>query len=271
MYPRPMAIRGLLLDLDGTIFVGNALLPGAREALASLAKRGIPVLFATNMTRRPRRVLLEKLRAMGLELRPEQIYTAPIAAAAWLRTQGMRRILPCMVPATLEDLSGFDFLDPRGPGRPSTPVADAVLVGDLGEAWSYAILNLAFRHLEAGAQLVAVQRNLYWQDEDGLSLDAGPFITALESAADVVATVVGKPSAQFFQGAAAILSLPLTEVAMVGDDIASDVGGAQRAGALGVLVRTGKFREHDLRCVVVPDAILDSIADLPEWLDARTD
>lgn len=175
-----MAIRGLLIDLDGTVFVGNALLPGALEALDCLSARGTPLLFATNMTRRPRRILLERLRGMGLDLPPEKVYTAPMAAAIWLRKQGHERIFSCMARATLEDLPGFEFVGPQSresgaesvgpqshepriesvgpqshePGAASGPETaaadtlpcpphpvDAVLVGDLGDAWSYSLLN----------------------------------------------------------------------------------------------------------------------------------
>lgn len=283
-----MSIRGLLLDLDGTLFVGETLLPGALDALAEIESLGLPTLFATNMTRRPRRALLEKLAKMGWNPPAEAIYTAPLAAAAWLRREGVHRVLACMARATLEDLPGFELVDPRdarssiptpapsssaphasrpGPaGAGSLQPVDAVLIGDLGDEWSYPILNSAFRHLLAGARLVAVQRNLYWRDDDGLSLDAGPFVLALEAAAGVEATVVGKPSAEFFRGAADLLGVPLSDVVMVGDDVTSDVGGAQAAGARGVLVRTGKFRESDLHRGVEPDAVIASVAELPEWL-----
>jgi len=263
--------RGLLLDLDGTVFVGDALIPGALKALEAIRSFGLPILFATNMTRQPRRVLLEKLAAMGLPLVAEDVYTAPIAGCAWLEEQGFRRVLSCFAPATLEDLPGFEFVDPRDAtaAPPFGKPVDAVLIGDLGNQWSYSILNAAFRHVMAGAALVAIQRNLYWRDTDGLSLDAGPFIVALESAASVQATVVGKPSRAFFRGAAALLGFPLSEIAMVGDDITSDVGGAQEAGATGVLVQTGKFREGDLAGPVRPDAVLDSIASLPAWIRSR--
>lgn len=262
-----MQIRGVLLDLDGTVFVGNSPLPGAAEALGVLSARGVPYLFVTNMTRRPRRVLIEKLASMDLPVAAEQIYTAPLAAGLCLRRRGVHRVLSCLVPATLEDLPGFDFVTPGGPEEPlQFDGVEAVLVGDLGDGWSYALLNQAFRCLMAGAELIAVQRNLYWQGQDGLCLDAGPFVTALEVAARVEATVVGKPSPEFFAGAAETLGLPLAEIAVVGDDILSDVGGAQRAGARGVLVRTGKYRERDLEGPVVPDVSLDSIARLPDWL-----
>lgn len=266
-YPGPMNVRGLLLDLDGTIFVGNALLPGAADALRAIEDLGLPYLFVTNMTRRPRRVLLEKLGALGLVVAPDRVYSAPLAAAHVLQGHGIRKVFACLVPETLEDLPGFDLIDGRSSERFRPEEVEAVVIGDLGEAWTYALLNQAFRCLLAGAPLFAVQRNLYWQAEDGLCLDAGPFVVALETAAQVEATVIGKPSAAFFAGAAERLGLALSEVAVVGDDLRSDVGGAQSAGALGVLVRTGKFREHDLASGIRPDADLPSIADLPRWLE----
>ncbi|MEZ4647184.1 MAG: HAD-IIA family hydrolase [Candidatus Eisenbacteria bacterium] len=259
-----MKPRGLLLDLDGTIFVGDSLLPGAADAIAALDAAGIPTLFATNMTRRPRRSLLAKLERMGLPLPADRVYTAPIAAASWLASKGVERILACVARETLEDLTGFDLVDPRLPLSPDV-TCQAVLVGDLGDEWSYDILNAAFRQLMNGAELVAVQRNLYWRASDGLSLDAGPFILGLEAAAGVEATLVGKPSPNYFERAANLIGLTVPEIAMVGDDIESDVLGAQRAGATGVLVRTGKFRPEDLTRAASPDHVLDSIAELPAW------
>jgi HAD superfamily hydrolase (TIGR01458 family) len=118
-----------------------------------------------------------------------------------------------------------------------------------------------------GARLVAVQKNRYSQGEKGLELDAGAFVAALEYSAGVVAEVVGKPTPAFFEAAARMLDRPAHELAMVGDDLRSDVGGAQRAGMHGVLVRTGKFRPGDERDPQVrPDAVLESVADLPRWL-----
>ncbi|MCB9466029.1 MAG: HAD-IIA family hydrolase [Candidatus Eisenbacteria bacterium] len=259
-----MKPRGLLLDLDGTVFVGDALLPGAADAIAELDEAGIPMLFATNMTRRPRRILLEKLTRMGLTLPAERVYTAPIAAASWLASRGIRRILACVARDTCEDLAGFDLVDPRLPMDPGVS-CQAVLVGDLGDEWSYAILNAAFRQLMGGAELVAVQRNLYWRAADGLSLDAGPFILGLEAAARVQATLVGKPSPTYFERAAELIGLTVPEIAMVGDDIQSDVLGAQQAGATGILVRTGKFHPEDVARSEPPNHILDSVADLPAW------
>jgi HAD superfamily hydrolase (TIGR01458 family) len=118
-----------------------------------------------------------------------------------------------------------------------------------------------------GAELVALQRNRMWLRPDGLSLDVGPFVAALEYAADVEAVVVGKPARAFFALALTQLGAEPADAAMVGDDVESDVLGAMRAGLRGVLVRTGKYRDATARRAdPQPDAVIDSIADLPALL-----
>jgi HAD superfamily hydrolase (TIGR01458 family) len=118
-----------------------------------------------------------------------------------------------------------------------------------------------------GAKLVAMHRNKYWQTENGLRMDIGAFVAGLEYVAGCEAMVIGKPSQEFFKLAIQSLGLPTPNVAMIGDDIEADVGGAQAAGLTGILVRTGKYRADTVaRSTVRPDADLDSIADLPGWL-----
>jgi HAD superfamily hydrolase (TIGR01458 family) len=139
-------------------------------------------------------------------------------------------------------------------------------LGDLGEGFTYARLDGAFRRLMSGAELVALQKNRYWEREDGLYLDAGPFVAALEYASGKTATVIGKPEAPFFEAALVDLALQAREVAMVGDDIETDVAGAQRAGLRGVQVKTGKYRAGVSMRRAEPDLVLDSVAGLPEAL-----
>jgi HAD superfamily hydrolase (TIGR01458 family) len=255
MHPRA---DGVLLDLDGTVYQEGQAIPGAAEALAALRHAGVPFRFTTNTTRRPRSALAEQLRGMGIPARPEEILSAPAAAAGWLRTQGIRRIHLLLAEATREEFSGF-ALDDRTP--------EAVVVGDLGEEWTFAILNQAFRCLMEGAELLAVQRNRYWHTDGGLSLDAGPFVAALEHGSGKTATLVGKPSPAFFAAAARELGAAQDRIAVVGDDLESDVAGARAAGMLGVAVRTGKYRPQDEECArAASDAVLGSIAELPSWL-----
>ncbi|HEX7337840.1 MAG TPA: HAD hydrolase-like protein, partial [Gemmatimonadales bacterium] len=161
----------------------------------------------------------------------------------------------------LEDMTGLE-LGGGTSGRPRFLRPDAILLGDLGERWSYQLLQEAFEYLMAGASLIALSRDRYWFRGDRLALDAGPFVAALEYAADRRAAVAGKPSPGFYAAALGSLGLqPTAAAAMVGDDLWSDVRGAQQAGLQGWLVRTGKYREAALReSGITPDRILDSVA-----------
>ncbi len=139
-----------------------------------------------------------------------------------------------------------------------------MIVGDLGEGWDYEVLNRAFRQLMDGAALIALQKNRYWETAEGLSLDAGPFVSALEYATGREAEVVGKPSPAFFELALGELGVSADHAAMVGDDVEADVGGAMEAGLAGILVRTGKYREDLVReSGIEATATVDSIADVP--------
>lgn len=246
-------MEGFLLDLDGTLYVGEEPLPGALEAVRSLERRGVPRRYLTNTTRLSRRALADRLRRMGFDVGPEEIFTAPLAAAAWLNARGVRRVSLLLPVATWEDFPDFEVTE-------ESP--EAIVVGDLGEAWSFDRLNAAFRHLQAGAALVALQKNRYWREGEALSLDAGPFVAALEYAAGVTAEVVGKPSAAFFHAAADALGVERSRVTVIGDDVESDVGGAIRAGLRGVLVRTGKYSAAAAAAAeVVPHAVVADVGE----------
>jgi HAD superfamily hydrolase (TIGR01458 family) len=251
-------VKGLLLDLDGTLYTESGPVEGAREALARLEGAGIPYRYVTNTTRRPRREIVARLEDMGFSVREKLVFTP--AAAANIKLRGR----PCyllVAEALLEDLDGLEF---------ASVSPKYVLVGDLGEDFTYARLNAAFRQLMGGAELVALQKNRYWEREDGLSLDAGPFVAALEYASGKAATVIGKPEAPFFEAAITDLELDAREVAMVGDDAQTDVAGAQKAGLWGVQVKTGKYRAGISARGTEPDLILDSVAELPEALGIQT-
>jgi HAD superfamily hydrolase (TIGR01458 family) len=254
------SIRGLLVDLDGTVYAGSSLIPGAREAVESLRAGRVPFLFTTNTSRMSRADVVASLDRMGLGASEEEILTAPVAAAAWLESEGLRRVHPLIAASTHAEFAGFELTESG---------AEAVLVGDLGTGFTFERLNAAFRSLRSGARLVAIHRNRYWIPEEGPTLDAGPFVAALEYAAEVRATLVGKPSPEFFRMAAARLGVPLDGLAVVGDDPESDVLGGRRAGLVTIQVRTGKFdparlerAEADAR----PHYIVDDISDVPPLL-----
>ena len=169
------------------------------------------------------------------------------------------------MPGILEDLKGLELIGMN---------ADAVLVGgadegeEPGRIYSYLNLNRAFLELLAGADLYCLHRNRWWQTSEGPRLDAGAIVTGLEYAAMIEATVLGKPSPQYFATAVEALDADPELAWMVGDDVEGDIGGAQAAGLRTVLVRTGKFRPDDLdHTSISPDGILSSIAQLPDWLE----
>jgi HAD superfamily hydrolase (TIGR01458 family) len=250
-YDAWMGIRGLLLDLDGTLYVGGEAVAGAREAVGSLKASGFAVRYVTNTTRKPRGWVCERLLSVGFEVEEAEIFTPARAAAGRI---GAGTCFALVDDSLLADLAGLDLTD---------KYPDYVLVGDLGEGFTYERLNPAFRHLMEGAELLALQKNRYWQTDVGLSLDAGPFVAALEYASGKRASVVGKPEPDFFRLALQDIGLAAHEVAVVGDDAEADVIGAKRAGLVGIQVRTGKWRADTTEA----DHVLDSIADLPRVVE----
>ncbi len=257
---------GILLDLDGVLYVGDEPVPGAAGTVAWLRRHEIPHLFLTNTTSRPRDAIVAKLAGFGVEARKDEIVTPAVAAVAWLRESAPGRPALFVPDKTVAEFTDLGPL-PAGPGD----AASSVVVGDLGPGWSFETLNRAFRLLmsEPRPVLVALGMTRYWRASDGLRLDAGAFVRALEYAAGTTAVVTGKPDPEFYGLAVRTLGVPASGAVMVGDDIRTDVEGAQRAGLSGVLVRTGKFSDADLDGGVTPQAVLDSIADLPDWLSGR--
>ena len=137
-------------------------------------------------------------------------------------------------------------------------------MGDL-EDFGYGVLNQAFRQVMEGAELIALQKNRYWLRSDGLSLDVGAFVAAIEYASGREAHVLGKPSPDFFAEVLGDLGVEAPDAAMVGDDVEADVGGALRAGLHAVL--SGQYREDAVRASgIEPTATVDTIADLPGLL-----
>jgi HAD superfamily hydrolase (TIGR01458 family) len=192
---------------------------------------------------------------MGLQVSTDEIITAPYAAVLHLRQMGNPTCRLIVAEATREEFSAF----PQSDDSP-----DVIVVGGLEGSWSYDLLNSVFRQMMDGVEIVALHKGKYWQEPDGLRIDVGVYVAGLEYVTGKSATVIGKPSAEFFRLGVTALNLTPDSVAMIGDDIVSDVGGAQRAGLKGVVVQTGKYRpELATASGVVPDAVLDSIASLP--------
>jgi HAD superfamily hydrolase (TIGR01458 family) len=259
-----MTQPALLIDLDGTLYTDAGAIPGAVEAVARLRRNGQAFRFVTNTTRRSRRGLVERLRSYGFVVDPEEVFTSVLAGVRVLRERGICRVAPFVAEDTLEDLVEFELVGGTSAASVPSAAPAAVVVGDLGDQWTPALLNEAFRYLLDGAFLLAFQRDRYWLGKTGLELDAGPYVAALEYATNTQAVISGKPSPGFYLGALSEMGIRgPAGAAMVGDDLWADVAGAQGAGLQGWLVRTGKFRQDVLeQSGVRPDRVLDSVADV---------
>ena len=254
-------LHALLIDLDGVLYVEDEPVPGACAAVAELRDSGAALRFVTNTTARPRRAILDGLQRLGFETEPGELITPATLAVRHCAARGHTRVALLMNDAVKEDFGALEE---------TADQAEAVIVGDLGDAFGYGVLNHAFRALMDGAELVALQKNRFWLTPDGLSLDVGAFVAALEYAAGTQAYVVGKPAPAFFATTLAGIPVAAARAAMVGDDVESDVDGAQRAGITGILVRTGKYRDDVVRASGIrPAAVIDSIADVPALLAGR--
>ena len=256
-------IRGVLFDLDGVLYNGEEPIEGAAEAVEAVRDAGIPSLFVTNTTSRPRSALVKKLLRFGVAAKPDEFLTPPVAAAGWIRARGDGLAALFVPEATREEFRGLET-------RAESDVPDLryVVIGDLGTGWDYETMNRAFRllHGSPDRELLALGLTRYWHSPEGPNLDVAPFVAALECATGRCATVLGKPASEFFRQASAKLSLHPRDLLMIGDDIRADAAGARRAGLQAALVRTGKFRQADLDSGERPDWVLDSVRDLPALL-----
>ena len=276
-------VRALLLDLDGVIVAAGVAVPGSVDAIAELERRGTTYRIVTNTSLLSRVTLSRFAATLGNQIPPERFLSALSASAAFAA-----RVFPgerLYVIASADARTEFDgqwLLSNEEAAQPGARAA-AVVIGDSPEELTHANLNLAFRLVRNGARLIGMHRNPWWLTADGPTLDSGAYVTGLEFAAGVRAQIIGKPAPAFFALAVDALRsdiagqgarLRRAEIAMVGDDIRTDVLAGQRAGLRGVFVLTGR---HGLDAITAahghgrtgrePDAVAPSLADVVAALD----
>ena len=251
-------VKGILFDLNGVFYVDGVPIEGGAEVISHVHSLGIPCRFTTNTTTRSLGALWKDLKAMGLPVEQEEIFSPTRAAALYLQKLGKPTVHLLVNENTKEDFADF---------KTSHTNPDVIVLGDIGERWNYTILNQCFEMMMYGAKLVALHRGRYWQKEGKLHMDIGAFVAGLEYVTGKTAEIIGKPSESFFQMSVNDMGVTAQDIAMLGDDIDSDVGGAQNAGLKGVLVKTGKYRPEQVAASRVnPDGVLENIAELQEYL-----
>jgi len=251
-----MSIAAILLDLDGVLYIGDKALPDAPWTVHHLHDSGFTLAGITNTTTQTRHRIAEKLLAMDIPLPEEQIHTPAVLTIARIGNKSVRLFVR---DALREEFSVI---------RQDEKQPDFVVMGDIGgEGYPPDILREIFLHIMHGAQLLALHKNRFWQKSDGLHLDLGTFVTAIEYATGKKAEILGKPSVDFFHGICRSIGADPPQTLMVGDDVESDIGGAQHAGLKTALVQTGKYREDFVKQTgIKADLVLPSIADLPDAL-----
>jgi HAD superfamily hydrolase (TIGR01458 family) len=260
MNSAPKNPGALLLDIDGVLYVGDEPIPGAVKALKELRSEVGAIRLVTNTSSVSRQTVIDRVREYGFDIEPEEVLTPAAMAVRYCRAQGYEKVNLMVAKSLREDLEEIDVVG-------TDEQADAIVLGDLGSMFNADTLNLAFRQLMDGADLIALQHNRYWRRADDLVLDVGAYAAALEYASGVETIVVGKPSKEFFEMALADAGTEADNAVMVGDDIEGDVGGGLGDGIASILVRTGKFTEAKFaESEIEPTAVIDSIADLPALL-----
>lgn len=255
---RLAGVETVLLDLDGTLYEGSRVVPGAPEAVGRLREQGLTVRFCTNTDSVAPAELAERLAGRGFEVGADELVTPVQVAARLLAAAPEARVLAVAadgVRALLGDLLA-------GPGDPATHV----LVADPSYGAAYADLDAAFQALRGGAELLATQVNRIAMRDDGEHLDTGGWVRLLEYATGQTARVLGKPSPDFFTAPLDALGRGPGTALVVGDDLAADIAGGRAVGAATVLVRTGKGDRPQPGAGAEPDALVDSVADLPGLL-----
>jgi HAD superfamily hydrolase (TIGR01458 family) len=254
-------VKGFLIDLDGVLYIGDNAIPGAQETIEFLKNRGYLFRFVSNTTRKSRDSIAKRLLALGFNIPTEYIFTPARAAVSYMKQTGLHH---CDLLITGDVHKDFEQMRISG----LNTKIDCIIIGDAGDMITYDTLNAAFRKIMEGADIIALEKDRYWMAPDGLYLSAGPIVSAIEYATGKKAMVVGKPSVNFFKLALRDMDILPSEAVMIGDDIATDIGGAQAAGMQGILVKTGKFREDCMKeAGIIPTRIIDSIAHLPKILE----
>lgn len=247
---------GYLIDMDGVIYRGSALIPGAARFISELRAKGVPFLFLTNNSQRTRRDVATKLERLGIEVEEEHVFTCAMATARFLARQKPRGTAFVIGEGGLQTAlhnNGYAVVD-KDP--------DYVVVGE-GRTLNFEMVEAALGMIMGGAKLVATNPDPNCPTQSGMRPGCGAVVAMLEAASGTRAFSVGKPSPVMLRDARKELGLTTDQTIVIGDTMETDILGGVQLGFKTVLVLSGGTRREDLaRYAYGPDKIVDSIADL---------
>jgi NagD protein len=253
--------HGYLIDMDGVLYRGSELIPGADRFVHQLRSRKVPFRFLTNNSQRTRRDVAAKLARMGVEVEEEHVFTCAMATARFLAAQkpgGTAFVIGEGGLLTALHQHGFAVVD-QDP--------DFVVVGE-GRTFNLELVEAAVNMVARGAKLIATNLDPNCPTPAGVRPGCGALVALLEAATGVKAFSVGKPSPVMMRGARKELGLATDETTMVGDTMETDILGAVQLGFHSVLVLTGGTRQEDLpHYAYQPELVVESLAELADLLD----
>ena len=249
-------IKGLAIDMDGTVYKGMDVIPGAREFVAELKRRGIPFTFVTNNSSKGRRHYYDKLTKLGFDVGIDNVLTSGIATLRYLNEKRPgKTVYPLGTESYVAEVKEYGVpIDDKDP--------DIVLLSFDREI-TYEKINNAYQFLMRGAEFIATHPDDLCPTEDGYDVDIGPFIMMFEYLTKKKATVIGKPNRLLLDMAASQMGIQPDEIAMVGDRLYTDMRMAWDNNIPSILVLSGETTMEDLKhSDIRPTYVLDSVADL---------
>jgi len=254
---------GFLIDMDGVLYRGSELIPGAARFVGELRTRDIPFLFLTNNSQRTRRDVVAKLARMGIGVEDEHVFTSAMATARFLAQQkpgGTAFVIGEGGLLTALHQHGYAVVD---------HAPDYVVVGE-GRTFNLEQVEAAVRMILGGAKLVATNLDPNCPTQHGPRPGCGAMVAMLETAAGVTAFSVGKPSPVMMRAARKELGLSTDETTMIGDTMETDILGGVQLGFHTVLVMSGGTTAADLpRYAYRPEVVVPSLAELADRMDAH--
>ncbi len=255
-------IKGILSDIDGTLYFKGKPIPGAIETIDQLREKEIKLLFFTNTDSKTPKNIYKLLREYGFKLNEREIFTPLIALKEFLYDKLDSKVYLVATEEVHDEFKDFHQIE-------GDEVPDFVIISDFHDNWDVNRLNNAFKYvIKYNSMLLGTQGNKYYLDRNGEPvIDTGSFVQMIATAANVKPTIFGKPSKEYFMQALKKLDLPASKTVVIGDDIESDIQGAHNANLRGILVKTGKGQfyrssEKDIE----PYKIIDSISSILELL-----
>ncbi|MBD8836639.1 MULTISPECIES: TIGR01457 family HAD-type hydrolase [Paenibacillus] len=262
-------IKAYLIDLDGTLYHGRHRIEGADQLIRTLQELGKPYLFVTNNSSRTPQGVADHLNGMGIPADASQVCTSAVAAAEYVAEESPGAKVACIGEAGL-----LEAIEEAG--LQLTEDAPDYVIQGIDREFSYHKLTKALRWINAGSKFIMTNPDLQLPSDDGLTPGAGTIGAAIEAATGVHPTVIGKPSSVIMKSAISRLNLASHEVAVIGDNMRTDIAAGVAAGCETLLVLTGvttrdNMDGHIQAAKARPDHVFEDLHKLMEWLSQEAD